>query len=114
VISAFPSYSTVKNWVARFRTGHMSNECKEHSGRPNQVTIPENVDSRHSMILGYGRISAKKIADTLVISRERVGYIIHEILDMRKLSAKWVPKYLNACEKHDPVLASQAILDRFQ
>jgi hypothetical protein len=33
----------------------------------------------------------KKIAETLAIYRERVGYIIHEILDMRKLSAKWVP-----------------------
>jgi hypothetical protein len=87
---------------------------KNTLARPNQVTIPENVDSRHSMILGYGRISAKKIANTLVISRERVGYIIQEILDMRRLSAKWVPKYLNACEKRDPVLASQAILDRFR
>jgi hypothetical protein len=32
---------------------------------------------------------------------------------MRKLSAKWVPKSLNADQKHDRVLASQAILDRF-
>jgi hypothetical protein len=37
------------------------------------------------------RTSAKSIAE-LGISCERVGYIIHEDLDMRKLSAKWVPK----------------------
>jgi hypothetical protein len=36
------------------------------------------------------------ISETLVISQERVGYIIHEILDMIKLTAKWVPKRLNA------------------
>jgi hypothetical protein len=35
-------------------------------------------------------------AETLVITQERVGYIIHDILDMRKLSAKWVSKWLNA------------------
>jgi transposase len=44
------SYSTVKNWVARFGTGHLSTE-DEYSGRPTQVTIPENVDTVHSMIL---------------------------------------------------------------
>jgi hypothetical protein len=33
---------------------------------------------------------------------------------MRKLSAKWVPKCLNADQKCDRVVASQAILDRFR
>jgi transposase len=45
-----PAYSTVKNWVARFRTGHLSTEDKERSGRP-QVSIPVNMDAIHSMIL---------------------------------------------------------------
>jgi transposase len=71
------SYSTVKNWVDRFRTGHLSAEDEERSGRPTQVTIPENVDPIHSMILDDQRISATT-AETLTISRERVGYIIHE------------------------------------
>jgi hypothetical protein len=48
------------------------------------------------MILADRRISAKKIAVTLAISRERVGYIIHTILDMKKLSAKWLLKFLSA------------------
>jgi hypothetical protein len=33
---------------------------------------------------------------------------------MRKLSAKWVPKRLYADQKHDRVLASQAILDQLR
>jgi len=40
-------------------------------------------------------ISAKSIAEQLGISREWVGTIIHEDMDKRKLSAKWVPKCLN-------------------
>jgi hypothetical protein len=84
-----PTYCTVKRWVAGFRTGHLSTEDEERSGRPTQVTVPENVDAIHSMILGDCRISSSnKIAETLAISRERVGYNIHEILDMRKLSTK--------------------------
>jgi hypothetical protein len=49
-----PSYSTVKNWVARFRTGHLSKR------RPTQETIPGNVYAIHSMIQDNQRISAKK------------------------------------------------------
>ena len=45
------------------------------------------------------RISAKSIAGQLGISRERVGSIIHDDLDMRKLSAKWIPKCLKADQK---------------
>ena len=41
------------------------------------------------------RISAKSIAEQLGISRERIGSIIHEDLDMWKLSPKWVPKSLD-------------------
>jgi transposase len=91
-----PSYSTVRNWVATFRTGHLSTEDEETSGRPTQVTIPENADATHSMLLDNRTVSAKEIAQTLAISRERVGDIIHEILDKRKLSAKWVPVCINA------------------
>ena len=42
-----PSHSTVKKWVASFRTGHLSTENQEHSGTPTQVTIPVNVDAIH-------------------------------------------------------------------
>jgi len=45
------------------------------------------------------QISAKSIAEQLGISRERVGSIIHEDLDMRKLSVKWIPKCPNADQK---------------
>ena len=60
------------------------------------MTTPEIIDKIHELILEDRRISAKSIAEQLGISRERVGSIIHEDLDMRELSAKWVPKCLNA------------------
>ena len=57
------------------------------------------IDQIHELILEDRRISAKSIAEQLSISRERVGSIIHKDLDTRKLSAKWVPKCLNADQK---------------
>ena len=72
-------------------------------GRPKTVTIPENIDQIHELILEDRRISAKSIAEQLGISRGRVESIIHEDLDMRKLSAKWVPKSMNAGSKTSTV-----------
>ena len=59
------------------------------------MPIQEIIDQIHKLFLEDRRISAKSIAEQLGMSRERVGSIIHEDLDMQKISAKWVPKYLN-------------------
>jgi len=57
------------------------------------LITPEIIDQIHELILEYSQILAKSIAEQLGIS---LGSIIHEDLDMGKLSAKWVPKCLNA------------------
>ena len=59
------------------------------------------------------RISAKSVAEQLGISREWDGSIIQEDLDMRKLSAKWVPKCLNADQKRQRCKSSEQILEFF-
>ena len=64
--------------------------------RPKTVTTPEIIDQIHELILADRRIAAKSIAKQLGISCERVESIIHEDVDMWKLSAKWIPKCLNA------------------
>jgi len=46
------------------------------------VTTPEIIDQTHELILDDGRISDKSIAEQLDISREQVGSIIHEDVDM--------------------------------
>ena len=91
-----PSYATVKNWVAQFKRGDFSTCDAPRPGRPKTVTTPEIIDEIHELILEDSRISAKSIVEQLGISRERVGSIIHEDLNMRELSAKWAPKCLNA------------------
>ena len=77
------------------------------------MTTPEIIDQIHELILEDCRISAKSIAEQLGTSRERVRSIIHEDLDKRKLSAKWVPKCLNADKKCQRRQSSEQILDFF-
>ena len=104
-----PSYATVKNWVAQFKGGDFSTCDAPLPGRPKTVTTLKIIDQINELILEDRRISAKSIAEQLGISRERVGSNNHEELDIRKLSAKWVPKCLNAYQKRQRFQSSFGI-----
>ena len=108
-----PSYGTVKNWVAQFKRGDFSTCDAPRPGRPKRVTTPEITDQIHELIFEDRRISAKSIAEQLGVSRERVGSIIREDFDMPKLSAKWVPKCLNADEIRQRCQSFEQILELF-
>jgi len=70
-----PSYATVKNWVARFKSDDFSTCDAPHPRRPKTVTTPEIIDQIHELILQDRQILAKSIAEQLGISRGRVGSI---------------------------------------
>jgi len=74
--------------VVQFKRGDFFTCDEPRPGRPKTMTTPKIIDQIHELILEDSRISAKSIAQRLGISRERVGSIIHEDLDMRKLCAK--------------------------
>jgi len=82
--------------VVQFKRGDFYTCGAPRPGRPKTVTTPEIIDQIHELILEGRWISIKLIAEQLGISCERVGFFIHEDLDMRKLPAKWAPKCLNA------------------
>ena len=91
-----PSYVIVKNLVVQFKRGDFSICSAPRPWWPKTVTTPEIIDQIHELISEDRRISANLIAEQLGILLEWVGSVIHEDLDMRKLSAQWVPKCLNA------------------
>jgi len=78
------------------------------------VTTPEIIDHIHGLILEDRRILAKSIAEQLGISLERFEPIIHKDLDMRKLSAKWVPKCLTTDQKLQRCQSSEQLSEFFQ
>ena len=73
-----PFYDTVKNWVAQFKSGNFSTCVAPRSGRPKTDII----DQIRDLILEERRIASKSIAEHLDISRERVGSIIHEDMEI--------------------------------
>jgi len=92
-------YATIKNWVAQFKCGGFFTCDDPRPGRAKTVTTPDIIDQIHELILEDRRILAKSIAEQTGITHEWVGSIIHEDLDMRKLSAKWLLKCMKPGSK---------------
>jgi len=65
------------------------------------------------MVLDNRRMKMRDISEIIGISKERVGYILHEELDMKKLCARWVPRLLTADQKRTRVKIFEQCLDRF-
>jgi len=100
--------------VAKFKHCDFSTCDAPRPGRPKTVTTPVIIDQIHELNLEDRRISAKSIAEQLCISRERVRFIIHGDLDMRNLSAKWVPKCLIEDQKRQWCQSSEQLLEVFR
>lgn len=108
-----PSISMVKKWFTEFRCGRTSTSDAERSGRPKEVITPEIVDKIHEMILDDRRMKVRELAHAVGISTERVHHILHEYLDMRKLSARWVPRLLTLDHKRNRMTTSKECLAMF-
>lgn len=94
-----PSYTMVKKWARLFQQGRESFGDDPRPGRPVTVLTEENVRKVEKIVLADRRIKLWQIAEELQISKERVGEVLHEHLNMRKISARWVPKMLTPLDK---------------
>jgi len=108
-----PLFSTIKKWGAEFKCGCTSLEDDPCEGRPKSATTPKITEQVHDMVLDDGRMKVHEIAETIGISKEHVGYILHEELDMKKLCARWVPRWLTADQKRTHMKISEQCLDHF-
>jgi len=84
--------ATVKNWFNEFQRGRTSVFDEPRPGAPKTDTTEDNVTKIHDLVLADRRLKIREIAETVGMPEDRVGHILHEILDMRKLSARWGPR----------------------
>ena len=109
-----PSYVTVKRWVAEFKRSRQSLEDDPRPGRPVTIAMPEMVNKDHGIVMTDRQVTERYIASTVGISQERVHSILTEDLEMRKLSARWVPRLLTVDQKHTRRTLSRRNLNLFE
>ncbi|KAG5313898.1 SETMR methyltransferase, partial [Acromyrmex insinuator] len=103
-----PSDYTVKYWFREFRGGRNSTTDEIRSGRPSDAVTEENVKKIHEMVLADRKVKVRELADATKISTERTRHILGEILHMKKLSCRWVPRMLTPDQKHDLLMRNRA------
>ena len=108
-----PSLSTIKKSAAEFKRGRISFKDDPREGRVKSATTPEIIQQVHDMVLDDQWMKVCKIAETIGISKERVEYILHKELDMRKLCARRVPHLLTADHKRTRMKISEQCLECF-
>jgi hypothetical protein len=58
-------------------------------------------------------MKVREIAEIIGISKEHVGYVLHEELDMKKLCERWVPRLPTADQKRTHTKISEQSLEHF-
>ena len=103
----------MKKWLADFKRGRENTDGDARTGHPKSATTDAQVEVILGMVMNDRRVTAKHIAETLGISVGSVHTALTEILEINKLSARWVPQMLTD-QKLNRLDISRALLARFK
>ena len=106
------SRSQCFEWFKRFKNGQESVEDEAHGIRPSTATDICHVEEVREKVLENGRLTVRELAEQCNISEGSVHTILTEYLDMRRVSAKLVPRLLSVEQKSNRVSISLECLER--
>lgn len=109
-----PSYSAVKKWCREFGCGRASCEDGARSGRPVEVSTPENINKVHDLVMADRRRTIGYLEKVTGISSTRIQAILTEKLGLHKVSARWVPRMLTPDHKRMRVTCCEGLLARYR
>jgi histone-lysine N-methyltransferase SETMAR len=95
-----------------FKRGRTSLENDPREETPKSATTAEITEQLNGMLLDDRRMKLRKIVETIGISKEHVGYILRDELDMKKLCARWVPRLRTADQKRTRIKHFEQCLER--
>jgi histone-lysine N-methyltransferase SETMAR len=96
-------------WYKRFKDGRTSVDDDEHSGRLSTSTTPENIPQVHNAILADRRRTIHDVCEIVGLSYRAVQCILADNLNMRRISAKFVPRLLSDDQKAHCVSACREL-----
>jgi len=93
------SQKNVYKWYKQFKEGRESVEDENRSGRPLTSTDEQHVNEIKNLIIKNRRLIIRDLADTVNISFGSVQTILKDILCLKKVKSRLVPKTVNFLEK---------------
>ncbi len=103
------SYPQVQLWHKRFKDGRTSPKDNPRSGRP--ASRLDSVDNIENSVREDRRKTIHEIAAEVGCAPSTVHKVLKKDLDLRKLSAKFVPHFLNEANKRMRMQLSSDNLD---
>jgi hypothetical protein len=76
--------------VANYVSGSLEDDPCE--GHPKSATTPEIIQQVHDVVFDDWQVLVRETAERIGISREHVGYMLHEEFNMNKPCASWVTR----------------------
>ena len=89
------SKTKVYEWYKRFQDGREDVEDDERPGRPSTSRTDENVEKVKEMVMNDRWITIREVAHNVGISIGSCYEILSNVLGMKRVAAKFVPKLLN-------------------
>lgn len=106
------SKTQVYDWYKSFKEGREEVNDLPRSGRPSTSSTEENVDKIKQMVLENRHYSLREIALEMNMSHETARHILVDVLGMRKVAARLVPKDLNFLQKVNRLKVAEDMLER--
>lgn len=89
---------------------HTTTNDAKRPERPIAVTTHDIINKIHDVVMTDCRVKIYKIGDAMHISTESVFHILHDVVSIKKLSARWVPQLLTIDQKRNCVTTSEQCL----
>ncbi|XP_064483661.1 protein GVQW3-like [Ornithodoros turicata] len=108
------SRSKAFEWCKRLRDGRLSvQDDPGRGGSEPNVRVPENIQLVERQILKDRRITCLELGRKKDLSVGTLNTIIHEHLQFRKVSARWVARQLSVFDRQRRLEISQELRYRF-
>ncbi|XP_055906779.1 protein GVQW3-like [Eupeodes corollae] len=106
-----PSLSTVQKWSSEFKRGRESIEDDPRSGALASACTGESIKEVEKLVLEDARIKVKMMAEITKLSTGTIHTILHDHLNLSKVSARWVPRMLTAPQKKVRIACCRELLE---
>jgi hypothetical protein len=85
------SQQQVYKWSRKFTNGVTSVKDTPRLGQAHRVVVPESIAAVEALIKKNHSVTVDEIATVVDLSHGSVHHIIHDVLQFRKVLARWVP-----------------------
>ncbi|CAF1664777.1 unnamed protein product [Adineta ricciae] len=109
-----PSFRTTKRWSKLFREGREELKDEPRSGRPATETTPENIEQIRLLVNDDPYLTIEELQEQTNLSNGTIHRILTTHLNVRKVTARYVPKDPTDAQRAERVRICEENLQKVQ